>query len=188
VGGKLFVRWIFGFLAATLFMSAAFAGTITFSDLTDNVTFTSDTDRALAFSCSGGETCIVDLLAPPLNTGQAVGPTFVSIAEPGGLIVSDTIQVGGLTGVRTARITFSSDTEAAGGPPPQMCSQFAGCTTIENGQIQTGLTLTWTLSQGAPVVDTILFQSDVEGVPEPSTALLGIMGVGLLTFVRYRRH
>src|ERR1035437_2060603 len=103
--------------------SVAAAGTITFNDLTDTVTFSTDVGRVSAFNCSGGEVCVLTLLPPVFpNGGTTWGGAFDIFGDPG------TAESGLLSHTRlhtpifdanfnllSFKITFTSDTE--GGPP-----------------------------------------------------------------------
>lgn len=160
--------------------SVAAAGTITFNDLTDTVTFSTDVGRVSAFNCSGGEVCVLTLLPPVFpNGGTTWGGAFDIFGAPGtaesGLLsdtLLDTPTFDANFNILSFKITFTSDTE--GGPP---LVPTGGNRLTENGTIQTADNISW---PNGVVVDTIKFQSDSPEVPEPSTMVLMLVAfVGL---------
>lgn len=161
--------------------SGAFAGTITFFDLTDTVTVSLSSDliaRGSTFSCAG-ERCTVTLPPPLLPGTLGVNFNSTQIFEPNSTLLSDTILVA-FPSFPTATITFTSDTEGVPLPPlpgtnPSM---------FEDGTVQLASSIFWHFNVGGVITDAtdnISFQSDV--VPEPSTFLL--LGTGFLGFLGY---
>ena len=176
--------------------AGAVAGTITFFDTVDTVTYTDDTGRASG-SCVG-ESCSLTLLAPGavstgtvtisfigggavwLEPGHPFNPPFIEISDTFcGAPFADPptchfINSGGLTTAVT--IEFASDVD---NHQPVIFQ----APTVEDGTIQTAFTITW----GGLATDTVKFQSDVVPVvPEPSSIVLlvtGVAVVGLLLFV-----
>lgn len=137
----------------------AVAANVTFIDQLDNTTLGADPDRAFGFACHG-ETCSVMLAAPAGTASIAVNSFFSGLVEPGTMLTSDLIEVG-ITN-QQASISFTSDTEGTS------LGRCFDCL-VENGQVQTALTITWVNLAGAPILtDKINIQSDVAEVPEPS--------------------
>jgi hypothetical protein len=159
---------------AILFPAGATAGAITFFDTTDNLFFTDDTGRASG-ACQG-ETCIVTLSSPGLPFSSL--SYFSTWLEPGSNLISDTFSlVFNTDPFQTITITFTSDDETSLGPCP-LCTQ----TPFEDGTVQTAGMVDWAFPVGMQtlrITDTIKFQSDVEGTPEPSTMILAAIGLVL---------
>ena len=134
----------------------AFAGMITFNDLTDTVTVTDTTGR-IAGGCTG-ESCNLVLTGPPGTASlfQNLTPFWT---EPDSTIVSDRFcQPNGCPVTQTTYNILFGD-----------CG-IAGACRVENGQVQTAIVITWKNANNAVILtDTVAFQSDV---PEPTPWLL----------------
>jgi hypothetical protein len=163
------------------------AGTITFLDLTDNVTFTDDTGRASG-SCQG-ESCHVTLLSPTGTVDGRAGPGFLfRWVDPGTETISDTFagsSIDDTTSPVSATILFASDTEGSSLGTCLIGDMSCG---VEDGTVQTWTRITWTLATGGQLFDTIKFQSDVAEVPEPSEFSLVGIGVALVLQVGLRKR
>ena len=169
--------------AAYVLTSPVLADTITVYDLTDTLSVVHvGTSHLFTGSCAnnalGVEICNFALtsLTATIQSTIGGGQPIVVIGEPGGAFVSDIFTFEGVTkGLPGFTGAFISDSDAA---PQQACgpANFMPCTIIENGGIQTALTVFW--SDGSK--DTINFQSDVAPVPEPSSFLLSLAGLTLL--------
>ena len=151
----------------------AIAGTITFNDLTDDITVSDTTGRITSSSCSTSfvEECFVALSAPA-NTISFSGPVSVNVRELGGGISDVLIFLDFTLGGGT--IQFVSDVEGGAVLDP-----VPGIFVDETGTVQNVASVTWTLRNGSSVADTIGFISDVSEVPEPpGLPLLGIALAG----------
>lgn len=113
----------------------------------------------------------------PLGTVPTSSPLTLSIVEPTGNVLSDTLQLAPNIVALTYDLIFRSDNEGVSLGTPGTPS------IVETGQVQTAFTVNW--SDGTS--DTVQFQSDLEtAVPEPaSIAFLG-SGLLLLSGLRYR--
>jgi hypothetical protein len=171
----------FSVLMAVWFLhpqTSARAGTITFDDVSDNVTVVDSTGRITSSVCAN-EQCFVSFSAPPNTVGVSGSLSALNIREPGLGTISDVflfafVQSGGT-------IQFVSDVE--GGP---ILDPVPGPFIDETGTVQDAATVTWTLANGSTVVDTIAFISDI---PEPASAALlciGLICLGLICGTRAR--
>jgi hypothetical protein len=170
------------------FNNSALAGTITFNDLTDDVTVTDTTGRITSSSCAD-ETCFVDFSAPANAVSSSSSPAqppnlAVNILESPGGVLSDILLFSfDLSG---GSIEFVSDTD--GGP---ILDPDAGPFIVETGTIQNAVSVTWTLADGSTVVDRLAFVSDSEGgtqgLPEPVSLFLFATGGLWLTAALRRR-
>ena len=157
--------------------SPAIAGVVTFNDLTDSLTFSTDIPSRASGSCdSVNETCTVTISAPGGGVFSFTSSIPTGFVEQGTQIVSDEV-CGGPAGPCQflpflATVTFASDIE---GSSLGTCS---GCP-AETGAIQPAFSITWGQGEGLTVVDTIQFQSDVE-IPEPASVLLTLVGTAML--------
>lgn len=168
----------------------ASAGTVTFLDLTDNVTFGDDSGRGSG-NCGVGESCTVTLLAPTGASSGNFSPIIsFNWAEPGGTILSDTFAGSIIFNNQNppfASIVFTSDVEGSslGGactPPNPSCL-------AEDGTVQTAFSITWLNGAGAIVgTDTIKFQSDVSDAPEPAAFCLAAIGMAVLLLAALRKR
>jgi len=169
--------------SAYVLASPVFADTITIYDGTDNLSVVHvGTSHLFTSSCAntpqGVEICGFGLtsLTATIKTTIGGGQPIVVIGEPGGAFVSDIFTFEGVTaGLHGFTGAFISDSDTL---PQQACGppNFMPCTIIENGGVQTALTVFW--SDGSK--DTINFQSDVAPVPEPSSFLLSLVGLALV--------
>jgi hypothetical protein len=172
-----------------LFLSA---GTITFRDLSDTLTYVDDTGRAPNLNCTATsvEECFGNLSAPAGDHAQQ-GALFANIMEPGTTSISDKVSRQGSDPSFVA-LTFTSDSTSSGESGLGLCSANGGCSITEDGTVQTAFTINWLDANGNIVTtDTIKFQSDVSevpGVPEPSALLLvGIGGAAILLVALRKR-
>jgi hypothetical protein len=149
---------------------SAFAGIITFNDLTDMVNVTDTTGR-ITGGCTG-ESCNLVLTGPP-GTASLFFTSMPFWTEPDSTIVSDQFcqPNGCFVTQNTFNILFTSDTD---GTQLGDC-RIVGACGVENGQVQTAITIMWKDANNATILtDTIGFQSDV---PEPASWLLVAGGV-----------
>lgn len=176
--------------AAYVLTSPVLADTITVFDGTDTLRVVHvGTSHLFTGSCAtnaqGVEICnfsLSSLTGATIKSTIGGGQPIVLIGEPGGAFVSDIFTFEGVTqGQSSFMGAFISDsdtgTQQACGP-----ANFMPCTIIENGGIQTALTVSW--SDGS--IDTINFQSDVAPVPEPSSFLLLVAGLTLVGLWMHR--
>jgi hypothetical protein len=169
--------------AAYILASPVLADTITVYDGTDKLRVVHvGTSHLFTSSCGnnaqGVEVCgfAVASLTASIQSTIGGGQPIVVIGEPGGAFVSDIFTFEGVTkGLPGFTGAFISDSDTG---PQQACgpANFMPCTIIENGGVQTALTVLW--SDGSK--DTINFQSDVAPVPEPSSLLLSLAGLTLV--------
>jgi len=160
------------------------AGNITFIDLTDTITLSDDTGRTQNFMCQG-ETCSVVLLPPAGTNGvQAnTAPSLFSWIEPGTNMLSD--QFCGAQqccfSPQQAFISFQSDID---GVSLGTCPVGVTCG-VENGQVQLAFTINWVnVDRQVFATDNINLQSDIGEVPEPSSGVLLVAGIGGITLLR----
>jgi len=170
-----------------LIAPTATAGFITFHDLTDIVTVSTDLGSRVIVgnNCGTGETCTVTL-SGPAEARRATGwDSGFNIYEPGSnkQIVSDILRISTTTNnidETIFEITFTSDSDGA------PLSPVAGLNGVEeSGAVQFGGSITWGAPGVPTIFDTIQFQSDVEAAPEPSTLLL-VGSVVAVAFARSR--
>jgi hypothetical protein len=171
----------------------AWAGMVTFVDLTSTITLSDTTGRTSGFECPvTPEVCAVTLAFPQgangsvgVNGDLSSRPTLY-YTEPGGTDVSDSLSVTEITlpgPIGGFRITFIS-VDGGGGACP-----VTGCAGAENGLVQTAMTIQYFDLTGTLVAtDTIAFQSDGVRVPEPASALLLLAGVGVVAMAGRRAH
>lgn len=117
--------------------------------------------RGSTTDCTHPEQCRVFIVPPP----SASYATFrnINILDSNRSRVSDTIAANNVH--FPTLITFTSDPEGGGLPPLPNAR-----TVVEDGTIQEAGTITWHITGGGTVVDTIFFVSDVEDgecVPHP---------------------
>ena len=160
------------------------AGNITFIDLTDTITLSDDAGRTQNFMCQG-ETCSVVLLPPAGTNGvQAnTAPSLFSWIEPGTNMLSD--QFCGAQqcsfSPQQAFISFQSDID---GVSLGTCPVSVTCG-VENGQVQLAFTINWVnVDRQVFATDNINLQSDIGEVPEPSSGVLLVAGIGGITLLR----
>ena len=171
---------VLGLLLGLPMARTALAATIVFHDLADQVTFSTDTPQRVMQRVCGpvgnSETCSSLVLAP--SNAQFQSTTIPAIglfvAEADLVFISDSIDVSASPASTSVGVNFGSDGDQ-GGPT---CVVVGGCQLVENGQVQTAGTITWS----AGTVDTIQFQSDIDATttPEPSSILLLLTGLVLL--------
>ena len=156
----------------------ASAGAITFFDAAGTITSTDDTSR-VPLPCIGVSGGCSIILEAPIGFSSIDGTSIVSIAEPSGARVSDVIT---LLNLNPDQFQILFDEAGGSAPCPAL-----GCNLVEDGTIQTAATVTW-IGSGAPVVDMIRFQADVNDVPEPLTGFLTFAGLSIMAaVVRNRR-
>jgi hypothetical protein len=183
-------------LAAGISAIAAHAAAIpTFAvnDLTDTATVTDpgSTGRLTSVNCSG-EGCTFTVSFPTgvgtitsyqLVAGGSVVPNFSSVfflEPPSTFQVSDILTQTDATSSATFW-QFTSDTESP-------LTLGSGTTLTENGTAQSAFTIQYKNVDGTVIAqDNITVQSDVEGVPEPSTGLIALSGLAGLGIVFRRR-
>jgi hypothetical protein len=165
------------------------AGTITFNDLNNTVSYTTSGLSVTSLSYCSGEICYVEIIAPVgVDVYQSSATLTEYILEPTGLIISD--DFGAIfdipvVGPSKYDLTFGSASDETTGLG--ICN--AGCLSIgtmrEDGTVQVAGTIDWRDVDGALLrTDTIQFQSDVDPVPEPASIALfasALLGVGFLT-------
>jgi hypothetical protein len=156
------------------------AGSITFNDLSDDVTVVDTTGRITSSVCDT-EHCFVTFSAP-LNTVNVSGsPPNINIRESPGGRISDVLFVN--SGPSAAMIEFVSDVEGF------VLDPVPGVFIVETGTIQNVASVTWTLRDGSTVVDSIGFISDVSEVSEvPEPRGIALLGIGLLGLGLIRRQ
>jgi len=169
--------------------SAALAGTILITDSPEgSLTVTASGTVAGQSSAVANVSCSVTAQAEVCDF-QVVGPTSaasastdffkVNMFEPDGVTVSDTLFQVNVATLPTTTYQFKSDIDgvALTSLPPG-----AGLLSlIENGSAQSVVTITYHNVDGAAIgTDVVQIQSDLEGVPEPSTWLLALSGLALL--------
>jgi hypothetical protein len=162
--------------------TGAHAGTITFDDLSDDVTVVDTTGRITSSVCSTDftENCFVTFSAPLHTVSVAGSPIALNVRESPLGRISDVV-LASVTST-AGMIQFVSDIEGGAVLDP-----VGGNFVDETGTIQDAGSVTWTLADGSTVVDTIAFISDVEAVPEPGSFALLSIGLMILLFVRSKQ-
>jgi hypothetical protein len=159
-------------------------GVFLINDLTSPVSITDITPGGptgrLTACTPSGESCFFSIAS-----SQGVLPTFfagLEMLEPGTLTVSDTL-VQTDTGGTSTFWSFVSDNETTDTPLSALSGTPA--TIVENGTQQLVATLVYGTTGHA---DEIFAQSDVDTVPEPSSGVLALIGMGALGLVMLRRR
>jgi hypothetical protein len=163
---------------------SARAGTITIVDgANDIVSFTTDgaatTARLTTTGCAAGSeasSCFFSIIGP---TGSVSPVTIdhlnVSLIEPGQTFSSDNLHNTDTGAQGSSFWQFASDGETGLTVLP------TAFTLTENGTAQSVVTLTYHSVTGSILgTDTIQIQSDLDPVPEPTSASLLALGGGLL--------
>jgi hypothetical protein len=162
--------------------AGARAGTITFNDLSDNVTVVDTTGRITSSACTttiAVESCHVTFSAP-LNTASTSGsPISLNVRESVLGSISDVLIFSFSSSGGT--IDFVSDVEGGAVLDP-----VPGPFVVETGTVQDAGSVTWTLADGSTVVDTVAFISDVSEIPE--AASIALLGTSLLSLGLVRRR
>jgi hypothetical protein len=165
---------------------SAAAGTITFSDLSETgpvgvITDTVGTASRIFILGCGPEFCDLELRSPAAGFFDFNPPQVVYIKEeaPSDL-VSDYVFI--MPRFDVVEILFQSDNDNGN---LGTCSSVGGCSIIEDGSVQTALTVTWQ-NGVTTATDTIKFESDV--VPEPPLAGLTLIALVLLSLSRQSRQ
>lgn len=169
--------------------ASAVAGLITFHDLTDVLTITSNIGTFPGQRGCTAETCFFKDFTPPVGPvpigSLGYGSTLI-YAGPGSSVISDIITetptvVNGL--VTLVTVTFTSDSSESGLPNPGFINPQI---LFEDGTLQFGIPIIW--GPNGPT-DQVQFESDVEqatAVPEPSS--LALFGAGLAGLAALRRR
>lgn len=157
--------------------AGARAGSITFDDVSENVTVLDTTGRVTSSACSN-EHCFTAFSAPLDTVNFSAGPTGINVRESAGGPISDVLILNySLSGVM---IEFVSDVDGI------ILDPVPGVFVVETGTVQNVAGVTWTLGDGNTVVDTIGFISDVSEVPEPRG--IALLGIGLIGLALIRKH
>jgi len=157
----------------------ASAGNILIDDLTETLTVTGDTDvgARLTGVTIAGESVTFEIDAPA--NASTIGIPFVSnlnVLESDGT-VSDTLQLTAATSLQSFW-QFNSDDEA----PLQLLSNAISI--IEDGTRQFGFEVFYFDANGDVFnTDTIQFESDAASVPEPSSAVMAVIGLAMTGFM-----
>lgn len=163
--------------------SQAFASTILISDVAEGPPVVTGPVTGLICSVSVFEQCSFTIPAPAGATALFIDFVQVNMFEPGSNAVSD--QLSEDDPVLASFWFFQSDVD--GGQP--LLPFIGGPNTnnlTENGSPQTAVTITYRDVTGAFIgTDVIQIQSDVP-VPEPSSGVLALLGLGAVGVVRWR--
>jgi hypothetical protein len=158
---------------------STFAGTITFSDLTETPSIIDGTGGRISGSCVG-ESCTVTITAPLGFTFASFDVIFGVWTEPGGTGISDTFCVPNVctNSPGSVFVAFTSDGETSL-PDELGCLTHPGMCPAEDGTVQPAGDVFWANGTNQ-IHDSILFQSDVDSVPEPASAGPALAGLAVL--------
>ena len=174
------------FVAATT-LCPAFAAQIFITDSPEGtLTVVASGNTGLAVDCGTSTEMCPFTLQHFQSAFANPSPVAVNIFEPGGQILSDTLQLTFVEGSKTFW-TFNSDVEGM-----TLSPIIGGQTIVEDGTAQTVVTIFYGDFNGAPNgTDTILIQSDLVegvGVPEPSGLMMALSGLAFVGVPAIRRR
>jgi hypothetical protein len=156
--------------------------TLTYLDSTDTLQFT--VNGGSPTNCGGvPESCLIENFFGGYTNPSTFALLF-NIYDPGGLVLSDTLQITGTAGTDEISTNFQSDIE---GIP--LVPLVGGRTMIETGAVQTAASIPLTSTSLGNFV--IQFQSDIDPVPEPryiGLLSLGMVGMALAARKRWSRE
>lgn len=141
------------------------------------------------FACGptqAAERCDFSVIGPLATTQMLQDFGFINMFDPGGQTISDTLDT--VAGDAVGRgFVFLSDLE--GGPPliPVGGTEFTN-NLVEDGTAQTVMLLSYFNGQTLIGTDIIQIQSDLEGVPEPSTWMMALSGLAMVSIPAIRRR